>query len=136
MLSQWAAIIPSPSPGTGTGGLTGCLMPAEHRFKLLTAFNRHVEEFRGWLAVDFERNAILLARYEFHGHHPGWHCHAPCGDVEAGDAGALRTRDCRRLPGGMGFHKEQEFDTTSVERALARSFNFFRVRGEDAGPLL
>jgi hypothetical protein len=105
-------------------------------FRLLTAFNRDIEEFRAWLAVDVGKSAILLARYEFHGTHPGWHCHAPCDDVEAGDAGALRVRDCKRMPGGTGFHRRQDFDTTSEERALARSFTFFNVTGGNAGDLI
>ena len=105
-------------------------------YRLLTAYNGHVEEFVAWLAEDTERNPMLLARYEFHGTHPGWHCHAPCDELAPGDAGALRTRDCLRLPGGNRFHRRENFDTTSEERALARAFNFYRIQGRPDGELL
>jgi hypothetical protein len=98
------------------------------KYRLLTAYNAHIEEFRAWLAIAFEKGAVLLARYEYHGTHPGWHCHGPCGDLEQGDAGALSTRDVLRVPEGKGFHRDQDFDITSVSRALARSHSFFRVK--------
>jgi hypothetical protein len=96
-------------------------------FRLLTGFNRNIEEFASWLAQEAEHNPVLLARYEFHGSHPGWHCHAPCDDIGPGDAGALRTRDLLRFPRGGGFHRCTDFGTTSEEHALARAFNFYRV---------
>lgn len=108
---------------------------AGETYRLLTAFNGHKEEYRAWLAIDYGKNATLLARYEFHGSHPGWHCHAPCDDIGVSDPGALRTRGCSRLPAAKGFHRSQEFDTTSKERALARSFSFYRVSAE-TGDLL
>jgi hypothetical protein len=113
-----------------------CLTGADDaKFRLLTAYNGRIEEFRGWLAVDFDKSSILLARYEFHGSHPGWHCHAPCDDLADGDLGALRTRGCFRFPGGSGFHRDDDFDITSKERALARAWKFFHVTTEE-GDLL
>src|SRR5580693_5393150 len=41
-------------------------------FRLLTAFNSNVEEFRAWLGAAFGKSTVVLARYEFHGTHPGW----------------------------------------------------------------
>ena len=99
-------------------------------YRLLTAYSDRLEEYRAWLAIDYEKTATVLVRYEFHGSHPGWHCHAPCDDVESGDMGALRMRHCPRVPRGTGFHSHQEFDISSQERALARSFRFFRVATE------
>lgn len=96
-------------------------------YRLLTAYSDRLEEFRAWFAAEFGKSITLLARYEFHGSHPGWHCHAPCGEIESGDMGALRIRDCLRIPPGKGFHRDDEFDITSQDRALARSFGFFRV---------
>jgi len=105
-------------------------------YRLLTGFNRHIEEFASWLAEDTERNPILLARYEFHGSHPGWHCHAPCDDIAPGDPCALRTRDCLRFPRGGGFHRRTDFDTTSEVHALTRAFNFYRVNVPTDGGLI
>lgn len=99
------------------------------RLRLLTAFNSHFEEYRAWLGVEFGKNMVVAARYEFHGDHPGWHCHAPCDDLDGTDLGALRARDCLRFPSGRGFHRSQKFDITSEGHALARSFEFFRVSG-------
>ncbi|MGH6889655.1 MAG: hypothetical protein ACREHF_10735 [Rhizomicrobium sp.] len=53
-------------------------------YRLFIAFNYGIQEFAAWLAEDSERSLALLARYEFHGTHPGWHCHAPCADLFSG----------------------------------------------------
>jgi hypothetical protein len=104
-------------------------------FRLLTAYNSHIEEFRAWLAADYDRSATLLARFEFHGSHPGWHCHAPCDELERGDFGALRTRAVLRFPNGTRFHRDKEFGITSEGYALSRSFSFYRVSAKE-GELL
>src|SRR5207302_7564951 len=48
---------------------------------LLTAFNPRIEQFRSWLAWPRDRALVVIARYEFHGTHPGWHCHSACCDI-------------------------------------------------------
>jgi len=109
--------------------------PSAENYRLLTAFNGNIEEFRAWFALEIGKSTTLLARYEFHGSHPGWHCHAPCDDVGTNDLGALRTRGCRRFPLSGRFHRSLEFDTTSEERALTRSFLFYRIDTESGGLL-
>jgi hypothetical protein len=105
-------------------------------FRLLTAYDSRTEEFLAWLAADLGRHSLLIARYEFHGTHPGWHCHAPCDDIELGDLGALRTRGCLRIPPGKARHRDCDFSVTSPERAVARAFSFYRVEGAPDGALV
>lgn len=106
------------------------------RLTLFTAFNTDYAEYRAWLSAEREDDYVVLARYENHGEHPGWHCHAPCCDISAIDAGQPVARESTRFPGGNNDHRKDrhmgiDIATFSETDALAAAFRFFKVSAPD-----
>lgn len=104
--------------------------------QLLTAFYPPKEEFRSWLG--WRRHdglVVIIARYEFHGTHPGWHCHCACCDVADIEPAQPLHRQFIRLPKAESRHRRNEFDITEGS-ALAQAFRFYRVTGTPEGMLL
>ena len=53
----------------------------ERSFRLLIAFNLSKQQYRATLAIEDDRDMTVLASYEFHGTHPGWHLLATCDEI-------------------------------------------------------
>jgi hypothetical protein len=104
-------------------------------YRLLTAFNPELEEYRAWLVAPRGGVHVMVAQLEFHGTHPGWHCHVACCDLDEVEPGQSHPRRAMRFPSGNSAHRRQVFDMTESS-ALAAAFNFFRVTGTPAGKML
>jgi hypothetical protein len=104
-------------------------------FRLLTCFNPEIEEYRAWLSAPRGEAHVIVAQLEFHGTHPGWHCHFACCDIADVEPGQGHPRSAYRFPDGDGKHRRKDFDVTESS-ALTRAFNFFRVTGVPSGVLL
>jgi hypothetical protein len=104
-------------------------------FKVLTAFNPEIEEYRSWLAMVQGDSLVVLAQLEFHGTHPGWHCHVSCGEIEEIQPGQTRPRTARRFPGGNSTHRRTAYDVTESS-ALVMAFEFFNITGAPEGTLI
>jgi hypothetical protein len=101
-------------------------------YRLLTTFQSDREEFLGWLSTQEDEGLRVIARYEFHGTHPGWHCHtAPC-DHEEIPIGDPRPRLFER---GVGPDDDKVFVHSEAD-ALAKSFGFFHVTAAPEGALI
>jgi hypothetical protein len=97
-------------------------------FRLMTAFSGDKEEFLAWLSIQAGEGLRVVARYEFHGDHPGWHYHTAECDHDELPIGDPRPRAFSRTEennDGFGL---------SEKEALGKSFKFFNVtvRPEDA----
>lgn len=103
--------------------------------RLLTAFQPQKHTFIGWLALVRGEAAAVLARLEYHGDEPGWHCHAMCGDVHDAPVGVVKPYGVQRLPKARAFHRRRAFEITE-DVALSKSFGFFRVTGSPEGTLV
>jgi hypothetical protein len=59
---------------------------SQHDYILLCEINEMKDNWRAWLIRKSDDEGSLVARYEFHGSHPGLHLHADCerGGVEVG----------------------------------------------------
>src|SRR5262249_9727610 len=44
-------------------------------FKILIVFNDGKQIYRATLAMEVERDLVVLCQHEFHASEPGWHCH-------------------------------------------------------------
>jgi hypothetical protein len=109
------------------------------KLRLLTAFNPDTENFLSWLSMPRGENYAVLARLEYHSDHGercGWHCHAPCRELNDVEVGQPITRNYARFPGGHERHRRTEFDTTTDAWALGRSFRFFHVTEPMEGGML
>jgi hypothetical protein len=103
--------------------------------RLLTAFSPDHEEFLAWLSTPQGEGNRVLARYEFHGTHPGWHCHTACCDSEDIPVGDPSPREFSRAPAAINAHRRQTFDLTEAS-ALSTSFKFFRVVATPKGAMI
>jgi hypothetical protein len=101
-------------------------------FRLLTVFQGDREEFLAWLSTQEDEGLRVIARYEFHGTHPGWHCHAASCDHEEIPIGDPRPRLFERIP---STDEDQGFIHSEPE-ALAKSFGFFHVIATPEGALI
>lgn len=107
-------------------------------FRLLTAFQPDKEEYRAILGLVGPGELLtIIGELEYHGTHPGWHCHAVCEDVTSIVPGCVHheARGCVRLPGGDRHHRDMEFDVTE-SNALGKAFEFFGVTGTPAGSMI
>ncbi len=101
--------------------------------RLLIAFEPSKEKFLAWLSIERQEGHAVVARYEFHGDEPGWHCHSLCGQIDQIPVGVVKPYGTQRIPAARHFHKRQTFAITEVS-ALSLAFRFFRIedRPEDA----
>jgi hypothetical protein len=104
-------------------------------YRILTAYQPDFEEYRSWLAVPRGNAHTVVAQLEFHGTHPGWHCHIACCDVDDVEVGQGHPRSAMRFPGGNNKHRRLNFDMTDSV-ALAKAFNFFSVTGAPEGAMV
>jgi hypothetical protein len=66
-------------------------------YRLLIAVDLAKESFYAHLGMLFEKDTRMLASYEYHATHRGWHVHAGCGSVEAIPVGRYMGSWKRRL---------------------------------------
>jgi hypothetical protein len=95
--------------------------------RLLIVYNADKEQYRATLAIERDRDMIVIASLEFHGTHPGWHLHGACGDVGAHPVGSLRGPLQRRFPMPRTTHRRHLFGITSEGAALDVAAKFFRL---------
>ena len=96
-------------------------------FRLLIAFSVEKEQYRAVLAFDAGRDMGILASYEFHGTHPGWHVLGACGDIERVPQGMMRGPWQRRFPKGRAYHRRKRFRVSDEDSALTVAAEFYRI---------
>jgi hypothetical protein len=97
------------------------------KFRLLLAFNLQKEQYRATLALEGERDNSVLASYEFHGTHPGWHLLATCDHIASVPQGVMIGPWQRRMPRARSFHRQVEFRIKDDDTALDLAARFFRL---------
>ncbi len=95
-------------------------------FRLLIAFNLEKEQYFAVLGLDDGRDTRVLASYEFHGTHPGWHVTAACGPIEDIPSGIRVGPWQRRIPEARTKHRRITFGVTK-ENAVEVAGKFFRL---------
>lgn len=100
-------------------------------FRLLIAFHPLKEQYRATLALEQERDLSVIASYEFHGTHPGWHLQATCGDVESVPRGMMRGPWQNRFPRARRFHRRVDFSISTEQKALGLAAQFFRLHNSE-----
>jgi len=98
-----------------------------YKFRLLLAFSLTKEQYRATLALEDERDLTVLASYEFHGTHPGWHLLATCDDIATVPAGVMIGPWQRRFPKARANHRRVDFGVKDDVTALDAAAKFFRL---------
>jgi len=102
-----------------------------NQFRLLLAFNLLKEQYRATLALEGDRDMSVLASYEFHGTHPGWHVLATCDDITMVPQEIMIGPWQRRLPKARTRHGRVEFRIWNDDTALAVAADFFGLYREE-----
>lgn len=97
------------------------------RLRLLLAFSLAKEQYRATLALEGDRDMSVLASYEFHGTHPGWHLLATCDDIAADPQGVTIGPWQRRMPRPRMRHRRTDFGVRDEGTALEVAARFFRL---------
>jgi hypothetical protein len=104
-------------------------------FRLLLAFSLEKQQYRATLALDLDRDMSVVASYEFHGTHPGWHVAAACGDIENIPLGVMVGPWQRRIPNARHVHRNVDFTITDDNSALETAAEFFGLHKVEGGLL-
>ena len=102
-------------------------MACDRQLRLLLAFSLAKEQYRAILAVEWERDLSVIAAYEFHGTHPGWHLLATCDDISTIPRGVMIGPWQRRMPRARSEHRNIEFRVRDDDTALDAAARFFRL---------
>ncbi len=94
---------------------------------MLTAFRAETEDYLAWLSIERLRGEhSLVARYEYHGYEPGWHCHAVCGSLDKLPVAVVKPYGTMRAPHARNRHRRPSYGVTE-QNALSVSMGFFKV---------
>ena len=74
-------------------------------FRVLVAYHTLVPEFIVTLAEEIAGDCRVLARWEFHATHGGWHVHTVCGHTDSITAGIVKPAGTRRIPDIGSYHR-------------------------------
>ena len=103
------------------------------KLRLLLAYSVEKQQYRATLALEGDRDMSVLASYEFHGTHPGWHLLAACDDITTVPQGIMIGPWQRRLPKARTRHRIVDFRVRDDDTALDIAAQFFRLhKAEDA----
>jgi hypothetical protein len=75
----------------------------------------------------------VIASFEYHGTHPGWHILATCDDVAKVPQGVMIGPWQRRIPAARSRHRLVDFEVRDEETALDVAARFYQLhKAEDA----
>ena len=96
-------------------------------FRLLSCYRLDLQKFSAYLGRQDDKNMTVLARYEWHSTHEGWHFHVPrtCDDSQQVPG---RTGGCnQRLPLCDQAHRRMVFGVYDDDSAYKTAFHAFRL---------
>ncbi|HTV70972.1 MAG TPA: hypothetical protein VMF90_20780 [Rhizobiaceae bacterium] len=82
-----------------------CFKACGRSYRVLVAYHTLLPEFITVLAEDVMKDCKVLARWEFHGSHGGWHVHANCGDTDGLTKGVVKPAGVQRIPAKGSYHR-------------------------------
>lgn len=90
-------------------------------YRVLVGYHTLVPEFITTLAEDVGADCRVLARWEFHASHGGWHVHSVCGDTDGLSPGIVKPAGTKRIPDKASYHRHTKMlnDGCDMEDAIA-----------------
>lgn len=77
-------------------------------YRVLVAYHTLVPEFIATLGEEVGGDFRILARWEFHAYHGGWHVHTVCGDTDNLSVGIVKPSGARRIPDARSYHRHMK----------------------------
>lgn len=104
----------------------------DNNFRVWIMFRQDLEKYAAWLGQEHDSDMVVLARYEFHGNHPGWHTHAVCGNEDEIIPGRSNTPLHVRIPMTRSQHRRLQFHVTEENGAdiASKAFKLHRSKDE------
>jgi hypothetical protein len=96
-------------------------------FRLLIALQFAKQEYYAHLGRALGSDTQMLASYEFHGTHPGWHLHVGCGDTTLIPIGRYKGPWKHRIPGATKRCRRASWEIENRFDALSRACSVFGV---------
>jgi len=102
-------------------------------FRLLVFYRADKERYGAYLGLCDGSNTRVLARYEYHATHPGWHLHTYCGDIEDVPSGRFKWPGQRRIPRAGEYHRNTKFhlDDSMALYISAKKFGLAYTKEDD-----
>lgn len=100
-------------------------------FRLLIFYRTSREMYYCWLGLD-TNPMTLVAKYEYHATHPGWHLHA-CRDVKNAAKGRTSGHFVR-VPSPNSHHRQQNFGILTNDDAhnlAVKKFRLYKKSSDD-----
>lgn len=101
--------------------------------RVLVAYQREKQEFFAIAGVDTPKGTMVLARFEYHYSHPGWHAHCCCSEPSVPSAGRMKFPDQRRLKRSATSTAGRDYLIDDKSAVIAVE-NFFGLSGLDPLP--
>ncbi|QIG70446.1 hypothetical protein EVB88_062 [Rhizobium phage RHph_N28_2] len=79
------------------------------RFRILAAYHTLVPEYFAILAEDVGNDSRIVARWEFHQSHAGWHIHSCCSKLDDITVGVVHPLGVKRIPAAKNSHRRGLF---------------------------
>lgn len=80
----------------------------ERNYRVLVAYHTMLPEFITTLGEEVGGDMRVLARWEFHGTHGGWHVHTVCGETDDLAVGIVKQLQTRRIPDATSYHRHMK----------------------------
>lgn len=94
---------------------------------MVVAVNFEKQEYYVHLGEVCGGDTRMLASYEFHSTHPGWHLHAGCGDISLIPVGRYKGPWRRNIPRDWRTCRRTDWDVATREAALVKACEVFGV---------
>lgn len=96
-------------------------------FRVLIAVDLNKQEYYAHLGKAMGNDTQMIASYEFHSTHGGWHAHSACDHIENIPPGRYKGPWKRRIPKDMLTDRSIEFGVKSLPDALRLACEVFGI---------
>jgi hypothetical protein len=98
------------------------------KYRVLIVFRPDLEKLSAWLGSEQDQDMTPLVRFEYHGHHPGWHVHTACGKEDLLHPGRMNQLN-RRIPKRSAGHNRMTFGVTEQNAVdiVSKAFRLYRI---------
>lgn len=104
-------------------------------YRLLIIVNFSKQNFYAHLGQELGGDMRMLASYEFHASHGGWHTHAGCGDVEDIPGGRYKGDWKRMIPKDVDACRQIAWGLNDEDAAFVKACNRFGIAHGQGGPI-
>jgi hypothetical protein len=97
-------------------------------FRVVVGVDHAKQQYYAYLGQIHGSDTRMLASYEFHSSHGGWHVHAGCGDISAIPVGRYMGPWKRNIPKDWKTCCQMDFGIKSDDDALDKACSQFRIK--------